>query len=107
MSFPNPFWSQKDTEVEWFVSLELSESQASKTQADKGEAGAEAIGVEPPQRKFQSDRVRQGPTGSDRVRQGPTGSDRVRQGPTGTHAQSATGCTGRKTDKDCRQNEMT
>ena len=66
MSFPNPFWSQKDTEVEWFVSLELSESQASKTQADKGEAGAEAIGVEPPQRKFQSDRVRQGPTGSDR-----------------------------------------
>ena len=87
MSFPNPFWSQKDTEVEWFVSLELSESQASKTQADKGEAGAEAIGVEPPQRKFQS--------------------DRVRQGPTGTHAQSATGCTGRKTDKDCRQNEMT
>ena len=37
----------------------------------------------------------------------PTGSDRVRQGPTGTHAQSATGCTGRKTDKDCRQNEMT
>lgn len=38
----------------------VTESQASKTQADKGEAGAEAIGVEPPQRKFQSDRVRQG-----------------------------------------------
>ena len=54
----------------------VTESQASKTQADKGEAGAEAIGVEPPQRKLQSDRVRQGPTGSDRVRQGPTGSDR-------------------------------
>ena len=39
------------------------ESQASKTQADKGEAGAEAIGVEPPQRKLpQSNRDTQSAT---------------------------------------------